>query len=264
MESLVNKASRFMQMKKEETIQYKLQNSQYVFPYHYLSEYDGHNFHLAKVRNIGYEYMAYLNFVINKLEEPGDVVDFGTGDGKLVFEIKKRYPAKLVRGIDISEEAIAFARAFLSREECTSGDIRNAEVFNGYKFSQATCIEVLEHIPPTEINEFVSGMASHIKPGGTLLITVPSDNIPTSKKHFQHFNHSKLKTVLEEHFEIKEIIYLNKINFKVKLLKDLLVNRYFILNYKPLLNYLFKYYLANHFIGEKSNTRRIFCQCKRK
>lgn len=251
-------------MNGKETVQFKFQNSQYAFPYHYLPEFDGNKFHIAKAREIGYEYMAYVAYVISKLGNYSDVVDFGCGDGRVVHELKKAAPDAYVRGVDISTEAIAFAKAFNQDDACIAGDLCDDNIFSGYKFSFGTCIEVMEHIPPADLPGFVTGMSKHLKPGARLLITVPSDNVPTNKKHFQHFNEDKLRDVLSKEFEVDEILYINQTNWKVRRMRSLLMNKYFILNYQPWLNAVFRYYRNNLFFGEQKNTRRIFCSCRRK
>lgn len=247
----------------EQPLEFKLQDSQYLFPYHYLTGLDKANFYIGKSRSIGYEYMSYVSHIVRKLGVFDDVLDVGTGDGRIICEIKKHHPNMYMRGIDISERAIAFAKAFVSSSECVLGDIRDPDVFSGHVFSAALCVEVLEHIPPSELTDFVAGIAMHVKPGGKLFITVPSDNIPVSRKHYQHFNPEKLNEFIKDHFVLIELYYLNRMHWFVSFMKSILVNKYFILNNRRLLNFLYRGYCTYYFRGAANDTRRIYAEYER-
>ena len=50
-------------------------------------------------------------WAFNQLQnKPASILDVGCGGGQLTIELAKRYPQAHVKGIDISQEAIAFAR----------------------------------------------------------------------------------------------------------------------------------------------------------
>ncbi len=250
-------------MKEKRKNKFDIQDSQYIFPYHYLPTYDGNNFHIARSRRIGYEYISYLSLILDQLENIESFLDVGTGDGRFIYEVKNKFPDKYLRGIDLSSKAISFAKAFVSNEECILGDITDPAIFDGVKFSHISCIEVLEHIPPNQLNSFVKGISQHLKDNGTLLITVPSDNVPVIAKHFQHFNIESLSKTISPYFKIIDFKYINQRNLMVKVIESLLQNKFFILNNQRFLRVLFKFYREKLFFGKKSNTCRIFCICKK-
>ena len=50
-----------------------------------------------------------------------------------------------------------------------------------------------------------------LKPGGKLIVTVPSVNIPLVTKHYQHFTRESLSRALCDHFEVLEVLGQSKI-----------------------------------------------------
>jgi 2-polyprenyl-3-methyl-5-hydroxy-6-metoxy-1,4-benzoquinol methylase len=241
----------------KDTTQYIIQENQYTFPYHYLPSLNGFRYHFAKTRLIGYEYLSYIHFAINKLGIIETYLDIGCGDGRIVHEVKKKFPHAIVKGIDLSSRSIAFAKAFNNDNDFVSGDVTTKDIFNGQKFRTATCIEVIEHIPPDLLDGFITGIAYHLEEAGLLVVTVPSSNVPVSKKHYQHFTIDRLNKYLNSHFNLIEFFYVNKIHWTMTWLCKLMENKYFILNHQPTLNRIYRYYEKNLFFGNQENTRRI-------
>lgn len=86
--------------------------------------------------------------------------------------------------------------------------------------------------------------------------------MPIAPKHFQHFDLTTLKNTLEPHFTIIEHKYLIKKNILARIIKSILVNRFFGLNHKPTLNKIIQLYMKNSFYGNSKNTKQIFVICK--
>ncbi|MBW2559302.1 MAG: class I SAM-dependent methyltransferase [Deltaproteobacteria bacterium] len=177
----------------------QLQEEQYQFPYHYLDlrvpEYDLF-FHV--------EYVSYLNLVKERLAPfYGQLVlDVGCGDGRFCHEMRDENVRMI--GVDISEKALRFARAFSPDFEFICTDV--CEMSLSDTPDAVVLIETLEHIPPDQIPRFVARLARLVRVGGRLVVTVPSVHRPLIAKHFQHFTEESLRAVFEDDFEMIECV----------------------------------------------------------
>lgn len=179
------------------------QEEQYVFPYHYLD---------LKVDIYRYIYsIEYLSLIreIKKLMMPFKgqfVLDVGCGDGRLCYELKK---ANLeVVGVDFSERAIDFAKAFNPSVKFYVKDIKDLQL--NHKFDFIILMETLEHLIPKQIPTIMKNLSKNLKKEGRLIITVPSTNLPVEKKHYQHFSEKSLMNTLKPYFKINKVIGYHK------------------------------------------------------
>lgn len=156
-----------------------IQESQYLFPYHYLSLYD----ELYR-RFVHRHYISLLQLVheLADIRTNENILDAGCGDGRFCYEL--RNDNANITGIDYSARAIAFAQAFVPECHFQIADITTCM---SQCFDKVVSIEVMEHIPPSEVNNFAKNLASCVKLGGLIIISVPSCNMPVTKKHYQHF-----------------------------------------------------------------------------
>ncbi len=241
----------------------KIQEELYEFPYHHIPSLKNGNFSAIRAYRGAHQYFAKLNFLITKIKEINfnNILDIGCGDGKFLYEVSFQIPNLNLKGIDYSKKAIDHASSFSSNVDFIYGDITKNQL-DPKSFEIITLIETLEHIPPKQINEFIKSIHRCIKSDGFLFITVPSKNIPTSKKHYQHFDLELLQRSLKPYFFVKECFYINKITFYTRIMKSILANRFFALNHKKTLNKLFQIYLKKSFHGDKNNSECIFIICK--
>ena len=144
---------------KEQELQEKLYN----FPYHHIPQYEEKTFSQIRVLRWGYQYISYIYFTLSKIETlPFDsLLDVGCGDGKFLAEVLKSFPSKKLVGVDLSERAIMFARAFNPNIEFICGDITNPSLIDK-RFHIVTLIETLEHLSPTELPKFVKILHNYI------------------------------------------------------------------------------------------------------
>lgn len=167
------------------------QQVQYGFPYHHLPHFqpDGTPARQRAVR-WGLEYLCYHKHVAElvKLRAPKSVIEVGCGDGRFIGELDVAGCKRV--GVDMSAPAIAFARAFYPDVEFVVGDA--AEVRRGERFDTVACIEVLEHIPDDAETLFLRSLFGLVAPGGAIVLTVPTTNIPLNKKHFRHYSRDTL------------------------------------------------------------------------
>ena len=89
---------------------------------------------------------------------PARVLDVGCGDGRLAVELARLGVPEVV-GVDLVEQAIAFARAFSApiasqlRFECLR--VQDLDVGT---FDTAVMMEVLEHIPAAELDAVIGAL----------------------------------------------------------------------------------------------------------
>jgi 2-polyprenyl-3-methyl-5-hydroxy-6-metoxy-1,4-benzoquinol methylase len=227
-----------------------IQESEYEFPYHYLPQFTDGTFSETRSLGWGYVYASYLEAVLAVIQAHAadirSVVDIGCGDGRLTAEISKRFSAIRVVGTDYSERSLRFARAFSPHIEFM---VETEEVFDCF-----TLIEVIEHIPPAELPAFLQSVREKLHKNGIGIITTPSMNTPVEKKHYQHFTNESLTHYLSPYFVIERIEYLNR--QAPAWLRRLFLNKFFILNYPPLLNWLYRWYRKHYlYSSARAGTR---------
>jgi SAM-dependent methyltransferase len=240
-----------------------VQEAEYEFPYHYIPRLEGDDFSQVRKLRWGYEYLSYLRFVLARLEAVGfdSLLDVGCGDGRFLREASARFHGKRLVGVDLSARAVEYARLLNPGVEFVCGDITCGALL-GERFDIITLVETLEHVSPDALPDFTSSLRRLLKPGGTLVVSVPSRNIKMSRKHYQHFDLASLAECLRPHFEVSEHHYLNRISKWDRLLSAALTNRYFILNERRLLNALFRRYERSLLRAGASDCKRICVVCR--
>ena len=168
---------------------YKLQADLYQFPYHYLADFHTQRgFSRHRSWRPGFAYLCYLLHIamLIKDEKPATLLDIGCGDGRLLSLIEPAFGCRPT-GIDPCPQAIALARAMNPERNFICGNASELAT----TFAMVTCIDVIEHLPDSEIPAFISAAAARVEAGGLLLIGVPTLNQPVPAKHYRHY-HEKL------------------------------------------------------------------------
>jgi len=179
------------------SLQAQIQENQYIFPYHYLSLHD------ELYRRFIHKHYLSLLALIRELADikPGDnILDAGCGDGRFCYEI--RNDNANVTGIDYSDRAIAFAKAFAPECIFQCEDLATCVT---RPFDKVVNIEVMEHIPPEALNSFAKSLSSCVKLDGLLIISVPSYKMPVTKKHYQHFTPEEVINIFRPWCELVTI-----------------------------------------------------------
>ena len=190
------------------------------------------------------------------------IVDIGCGDGRFTSELSKAFPDVKVVGIDYSERAISLAKVMSPTIPFIQMDIAKSSPKE--KYDVGVLMEVLEHIPPKEVRNFLCGVSDLLCDKGMLFITVPHRNKPVEPKHFQHFTVDSLLNCLCELFEPCEIIPFEKNRVKKKIMDTVLSNGYFILNHRKTLDIIYKYYKNRLFTACDENECKRICMIVRK
>ncbi|MEE9239552.1 MAG: class I SAM-dependent methyltransferase [Thermodesulfobacteriota bacterium] len=239
------------------------QEALYNFPYHYLDlkveEY-------KLLRSI--EYLSYIELVKNLLKPyNGDLIlDAGCGDGRLCYELKEDN-VRIV-GVDFSESAIAFAKAFNPDVKFLVQDLEQLHL--PYKFDYIFLVETLEHFIPEKIPVILQKLSNVLAKDGKLIVTVPSRNLPMVQRHYQHFTKESLTRILEPHFKIVTIFGYSKIGYKRNIFDNLrrvgfllypLRSR--IKSVRRFLHFLAGYYERNLAVDDPDKCRGLIGVCEK-
>lgn len=250
--------------------QQQRQEDGYSFPYHYVPRWEDGRFTQHFHWWWGYRYLGGIQVVLAELAKIGvqSLVDIGCGDGRFLREAARFFPGAELLGIDYSQRAISIAQAFNPGLSYEVMDIIATPPPR--RFAIATLIEVLEHIPPTQIQDFVAAVAGLIEDNGYLVMTVPHSNKPVEAKHYQHFDMVLLRRTLESSFDEMRFIPFDTLAHKAPLLsfmEKLLggKGRYWLITNRRLLGAFFRFYLRNHLYCEsETSAGRIALVCRKK
>jgi len=161
-----------------------IQEAEYAFPYHYVPHVDSRGTPWC-VRRLswGFEYLCYVSHVQELVGElaPSSVLEVGCGDGRVIGSLTGSIARRL--GVDISERAIGFAKAFHPEIEFRVQDAADLDE----EFDLVLAVEVLEHVADEDVTGFLRALAARTRPNGHVLVSVPSIVVPVVKKHHRHY-----------------------------------------------------------------------------
>lgn len=112
-----------------------------------------------------------------------NVLDVGCGDGRLCSILFNQYGIKELKGIDLSEKAVGWAKLFNPDIEFDAIDVKD----ESKTWDAIACVEVIEHIPDDMLSEFFNQLKNKLSYEGKIFITVPSIYLPMQSKHYRHY-----------------------------------------------------------------------------
>jgi SAM-dependent methyltransferase len=136
----------------------------------------------------------------------GEVLDAGCGVGYGTANLAEE--AVRIVGVDLSEEAIAYARDRHARPnvEFVVGDLAALDLADA-SFDAVCAFEVIEHLPEPE--RFVREMRRVLRPGGVLLVSTPhverTDTAPANPFHVAEYSAADLERLLGSAFASVEL-----------------------------------------------------------
>jgi len=164
----------------------KVQEEEYRFPYHYLDLYS--DFYSRVLYRNNYSRMKIVKRLLQPFEGQS-ILDGACGDGRFCYELNGENVH--IVGVDYSQTAIAFAKAFNKSGEFYVADL--TELNLDRKFDCVVLMETLEHIPPDMIPKVILNLWRVLKDDERLIVTVPTIKLPVTDKHYQHFTMDKLE-----------------------------------------------------------------------
>lgn len=255
-------------MGNESSIEQRIQETLYTFPYHYIPTLENSRFSSIRYWGMsGLRYMGRIQFILDQLEslQFDSFVDIGCGDGRLLREVAKRYPEKNLLGVDYSKRAIQLARAMNPALSYKVADITQSTEME--LFEVATLVEVVEHIPPREVEQFLIGVAHTLQPNGLLILTVPHTNMRLMKRHYQHFTSTTLVEALSPCFRDIDITFLDPESRIMRLVYRLLGGdgEHFLINNRFLLSWFYKLYITRYLCtSDEEVCKRIAVTCRKR
>ena len=234
-----------------------VQEMEYEFPYHYLPDVNNNDFTWWPYWDWGYKYLSGIAVILSELEviNFSSLLDMGCGDGRFLRELRRHYNDTKLLGIDYSGKAIRLANSMNPHIEYKQGDINSMSLSE--KFDVVTLIEVLEHIPPDQMNSFIKALSNTIGASGILLVTVPHKNQKLIEKHYQHFDSRDIKKLFEPYFIIDKTFYFDKNSKLVRFIQRLIFNKFYIVRYQKLLSFLYSKYCKHYLVCDESSCLRL-------
>lgn len=156
----------------------------------------------------GIDYYIYTGIALSLLPPPpARVLDAGCGDGRVAaMMVDRGYD---VVGVDSAETGLRWARTLVSHARFEQLDLRLLSHRPEFQasFDAVVCIEVLEHIPPSDQMATLAAIAACLRAGGTLVLTVPSVNIPVTHWHYKHYTADEIQNmVMTVGLAVKQLI----------------------------------------------------------
>ena len=170
------------------------QEREYEQPYH----------HLVRETGSGISYISLLRIAERMVAPaPGDtILDAGCGDGRFLLELGKR--GTELFGVDMSLRALRYAAGFNPRAMLSAQSIA-ALGLRSESFSTIALLETLEHVPPDAVPRVLSELKRVLKPGGKMIVSVPTPLLARPAKHYRHFGPRDLRSLLEEYFTVESL-----------------------------------------------------------
>lgn len=165
----------------------------------------------------GIDYAGYISLVLQLLAPlpASTILDAGCGDGRVASDLVAM--GHRVVGIDYAERAVAFSRLFVPEAEFHTCDLRDLKVerFPQFRarFDAALLVETIEHVPAAEQSGVLHNLKQCLKPGGRLILSVPSVHLPTNEWHYKHFTLPEVIELLEDAgFGIERVLFQHRIS----------------------------------------------------
>jgi len=240
----------------------QVQEDQYEFPYHYIPSFEG-GFSQARHWWWGFRYLGGIEVLFDTLSEMNfeRLIDVGCGDGRVLRELSEKYPEADLVGVDYSERAIKLANVLNPDLDLRAANIRTAD-FDA-RFDVAAAVEVLEHIPPDELDSFVASISDVLVEDGSFIATVPHSNTSVNPKHYQHFSEMELRDILSPHFERVQVIPIDARRKSLSLLQKLIGGHgnHFLITNSYLLSLFFQIYKKYYLYTSEQYCGRLAAIC---
>jgi len=217
-----------------------LQEQQYTFPYHHIPHFTAAGApSLMRTLRWGMEYLCYQHHAIERTRalDPTSVLEVGCGDGYFIGHLGHDIPTR--HGVDLAEQAIQFAKAFHPEVHFAAVDAADLEK----TYDAVVAIEVLEHIPDDVVPSFLQAVAARVRPGGHVMISVPTTVIPLKDKHFRHYTWPLLQRQITSHTDLQpvhhEFVY--REGHLLRILRGVVHNSVYVLRSNVLNRLLWRY-----------------------
>lgn len=129
-----------------------------------------------------------------------EVLDVGCGLGEMVAFLADELAHAHFTGVDFSPGAIESCRRRLPTHRWAVADVVTDDLAGSY--DAVVCSELLEHLDEPETA--LARIARSLKPGGTIVVTVPNGKVFATERAVGHVRHPTL-AMLREWFEAADL-----------------------------------------------------------
>ncbi len=165
---------------------------------------------LRDPRHMGFM-LARYKFAAKMMRRCASILEVGCGEGLGAFMLVRDTPARVL-GVDFDEAQIAYAQAHLAphgqgRLAFRCGDAA-IEAQAAGPFDGLLCLDVIEHVEPSEERRFLENCTARLQPGAVAVFGTPniaSDAFaspPSRAGHINLFTPERFVATLEEHFHL--------------------------------------------------------------
>jgi trans-aconitate methyltransferase len=107
---------------------------------------------------------------VRLISVPGHIMDAGCGSGVLLRILAEQ--GCKVTGVDLDSTRVAWCKQIVPTADLHCGDIKSVQLRG--KYDTIVCSEVIEHFSAEDRQAVVKNLVRHLRPGGVLVVTVPS------------------------------------------------------------------------------------------
>ena len=240
-----------------------IQEAEYGFPYHYIPERTESKVTLVRSWHWGLKYLAGIEVIMEMISrEPfNSLIEVGCGDGRLLREVSVRFPGKMLQGVDYSLRAIELAKAFNPNLDFQVVDVTKEAPTQ--TFDVVLLSEVLEHIHPGDIKDFLHSLSVLMDKDSRMVITVPHSNLRVIPKHFQHFTLASLQEMISSHFSVVHHEFFDAESGWFKRVKRLLMNRHYVILNHRVTRWLLKQTIRMNASASEQDCLRLAVVCRK-
>jgi SAM-dependent methyltransferase len=242
---------------------FEMQARQYEFPYHYIPHFSAPGVP-SMIRKLtwGLEYLCYQEHLKQRVARmaPRSVLEVGCGDGFFIGSLPADIPVRI--GVDLAEQAIAFAKAF--HPDCQFYAQDACEIDGVFELVAA--VEVIEHIPDDELAGFFEGLYRKLEANGRVLISVPTTVVPLNRKHYRHYTSELLEQQLIQSrvpLRMAEVEYVFRTPWWNGTLRRILSNRFFTMEVNALMRIAWRLIWHHYRIADRHTGRHMVAVLER-
>lgn len=135
---------------------------------------------------------------------PGmSLLDIGCGDGW--YAARYVEAGAVVHGIDISARSVGFASLLVPSGRFLVGSATQLP-YPDHSFDVVTCVQVLEHLTEEDVAQALAAFRRVVRPGGIVIISVPSTQRRLSAAHLRHYTPEMLRDALTPYGMVTEMV----------------------------------------------------------